>query len=134
MGEPQMTQIVPPTEILEFEVIQCGECDVHFALEKAYRKRRMNDHRNFYCPNGHSRYYPGASDKEKLEKEIQGLKDSLEYERGRAARNFERSEQMERSARAYKGKLTSIKKRVSAGVCPVCQRTFKQVAQHMHHK
>ena len=37
----------------------------------------------------------------------------------------------ERSAAAYKGHLTRVKRRVGNGVCPCCNRTFKNLADHM---
>ncbi|MBV6448554.1 hypothetical protein [Nitrosomonas sp.] len=38
----------------------------------------------------------------------------------------------ERSARAYKGQATKIKRRVGRGVCPCCNRHFENLERHMH--
>src|SRR5690606_31780949 len=54
------------TLTLTFQPVTCANCRVAFALEEDYRKDRLRDHRTFYCPNGHSNYYPGRSDLEQL--------------------------------------------------------------------
>jgi hypothetical protein len=37
----------------------------------------------------------------------------------------------ERSAAAFKGQATRLRKRIGHGVCPACHRTFRQVSDHM---
>jgi hypothetical protein len=41
------------------------------------------------------------------------------------------AERERRRANGYKGHATRITKRAKAGVCPCCNRTFKQLAAHM---
>jgi uncharacterized small protein (DUF1192 family) len=41
------------------------------------------------------------------------------------------AESAKRSRNAYKGLFGRTKKRVAAGVCPCCNRTFENLARHM---
>ena len=65
------------------------------------------------------------------ESEATPLKKQLDRERGLRRQEVERREQTERQLRAQKGQNTKLRKRVKAGVCPCCNRTFKQLAAHM---
>lgn len=107
--------------------MECGECGVSFALTDDFIARRRADHRDFYCPNGHNRYWPQESE---LERERRLRKQA-------EARSTHYSDQMEaekRSAAAVRGHLTRLRKRIAAGVCPWCQRTVKQMADHVQDK
>lgn len=55
---------------VEMEVITCGECGISFALPARFLDERRKDHKGFYCPSGHSRYFPGKSDEEKLREKL----------------------------------------------------------------
>ncbi|HEX9950777.1 MAG TPA: hypothetical protein VGB53_03340 [Rubricoccaceae bacterium] len=41
------------------------------------------------------------------------------------------AERQKRRAAAQKGAHTRTKKRIAAGVCPCCNRTFQDLARHM---
>lgn len=41
-------------------------CGVPFQVTDGFDARRREDHRTFYCPNGHSMSFTGKSDKQKL--------------------------------------------------------------------
>jgi hypothetical protein len=79
---------------------------------------------SIYCPLGHSHVPSGEGKAERTER-------WLKEERERAARIDAEREQAEASARAHKGHATRLRKRTKAGVCPCCNRTFKQLARHM---
>lgn len=40
----------------------CRTCGAALILEKTFYEARRQDHKNFFCPNGHSQYYPQTSD------------------------------------------------------------------------
>lgn len=110
----------------------CLTCGVPIALpvtikEEALRRRGPTG-RSFYCCNGHSQFYVGETAEQKLQRELDAAKKAhaveLEWQRSRR-------EAAERSAAAFKGKVTALKNRVGNGVCPCCKRTFKQLAAHM---
>lgn len=118
------------------QVIECTHegCGVKFGITQSFMNARQHDRKSFYCPNGHGRWYPGESDDEK----IQRLAGQLDQERTRLSEVRDRasrlSTQLDYSRRATKANATRLKKvkrRVAHGVCPCCQRTFKQLAAHM---
>lgn len=119
----------------EFYVETCINCGVRFAMTEelhAEKQRNRGPNNPFFCPNGHSQHYVGKSDAQKL------LEARQEHERILAQKNayIERVRQAadaaERRARAAKGQVTKIKRRVGNGVCPCCNRTFANLLAHMH--
>lgn len=113
-------RINQPIEIITEE---CCACGVIYGLTTEYQERRRNDHKSFHCPNGHPQSYLGESEAEKNAR-------LLKEEQARHARTLQR-ENEERSA---KEKSERKLKRVNAGVCHCCNRTFQQLARHMADK
>lgn len=109
-----------------FTVQSCINCGVDFAMTDDLMGQRRRDGMDFYCPNGHPQRYT-ETDATRLKKAQEAL------ERARAAEVHLRDQRdaAERSASAYKGQVTRIKKRVGNGVCPCCGRSFQQLARHM---
>lgn len=120
----------------------CSQCGAEQAMtEEASRVLRQSS-ATFYCVHGHRQYYPPGKSAEDR------LRDHLEEERRLRQRAeqmvaqwqdaereaSEKAEHQRRRANAYKGHATRITKRAKAGVCPCCNRTFKQLAAHMANK
>ena len=92
--------------------IECYKCHILFAMPEDLNRRALSSpNLSFYCPLGHSQCY--------TETEEQRLKKKLEQEQARSARLTSqvdqaraRAEHEEHRARAYKGQVTKIKKRV----------------------
>jgi hypothetical protein len=102
----------------------CCNCGVLFAIPADLRRELLENHKNFYCPNGHSQAYLGKTEAQK-EKE---RADRLE----RRLANTEEDLRCERAShRATRGNVTKLKKRVANGVCPCCNRTFANLGRHM---
>lgn len=113
---------------LEIEV--CGDCGVLFALPQALVTWARDRGDAFWCPNGHRLTYAKT--------EAQKLAAQLERERARSGRLASERDQLQASLRAQKGAATRARNekarliaRVANGVCPCCNRTFKQLAAHM---
>lgn len=104
-------------------ILECGVCAIDFAMPETLHEKRLQDGKDFYCPHGHMIHYS--------ETENQRLKRQLDWARDDAAGARARADQAEATTRAVKGHNTRLKKRASAGVCPCCNRTFKQLARHM---
>lgn len=111
---------------MTFETIDCPNCGMLFAITEELENRRRADGKSFYCPNGHSMSYGDT------------VHDRLRDERARTARLTASLDQvradrdaLERSRSAVRGQLTKVKRRVANGVCPCCNRTFKDLAAHM---
>lgn len=102
-------------------------CGIVYGIPETYRKARQDDHKTFYCPNGCNRHYPSESIEEKLRKQLHAKE--LEATRANQALTAE-----QRLREAAQRDLKSVNTRIKAGVCPCCNRTFKQLATHMKRK
>lgn len=96
------------------------------ALDAEYRRANDLSHGSMplYCPLGHAGYPAGKSVADRLREE-------LERANSRAANWRSNAERAQRQVAARKGQITKLKKRVAAGVCPCCARTFQNLARHM---
>ena len=120
------TIFTEPTTIT-YTTEQCIGCGTRFAMDSTLVNQRRRDHLRFYCPNGHSQYYPGESDVEKARRERDEARQATAEARADLA--------AERTAHsATKDQLTRTKKRATAGICIECKRTFANVARHMQTK
>ena len=108
-------------------VVECCECHMDFGVTPTFERDRRRDHRSFYCPVGHRQHYPQRSDVEQLRDELASTKTRLLRER-------DAHQHTEARRRAEKAAKTKIKKRVAAGVCPCCNRSFENLARHMASK
>lgn len=43
----------------------CCTCGIEFGLPEVYANARYNDHKAFYCPNGHGLSWPERKEKTK---------------------------------------------------------------------
>lgn len=133
------THVLPLNRTVNIErkihILECASCSIDFGIGTDFEARRREDHASFYCPNGHSNHYPGPSAAEKEQKRLAA---ELDAARALAARESRRrvdaeftARRNDYAARAAKGQLTKTKKRIAAGVCPCCNRTFKNLGNHM---
>lgn len=109
----------------------CIKCGVPFAVTQEYQNRRKKDHGTFYCPNGHSMYYPGKTEEERLREQLQRRDEDLKYMRQSRDLHREQAEENKRRAASYKGHFNRVKKRISAGDCPMCDQHFEDLEEHM---
>lgn len=116
-----------------YEVVYCCKCSMPFAVPASIRSGWVEQGDNFYCPSGHSQHYT-ESDVQKLKKELAQEKKYKEWALQAANQNRDRADTAEKSRNAYKGIANKIKTRIKSGVCPCCNRTFKQLAAHMKNK
>lgn len=95
-------------------------CGINVAIPSTlHRWAQQKSSNAVYCPLGHEFVYNDSFEK-KLE---------AERRRHEATRDLLRAE--ENSHRATRGHLTRTRRRVQAGTCPCCKRTFKQLSRHM---
>ena len=105
----------------------CATCGVAYSMPEHLYKRKIEDNADWWCPNGHQWHYG----KSESEKKIERLERELGWKNNQLDRTKRRAETAERSANAYKGKLRSVSKKITAGVCPHCRRTFQNLKKHM---
>lgn len=103
-------------ESVNYSTEQCWVCGIFFAMPSTLQRKKAEDGSGFYCPNGHHLAY-GKS-------RVQVLEERLAEQMRVSTRETERAVRAEKS-------LSKITKRINNGVCPCCQRTFKQLARHM---
>ncbi len=96
---------------------------------------RASDRIMFYCAYGHQQHYPkDESEADKLRRERDRLAQQIAQRDDELVAERLAREAAERSASAYRGQVTRVKNRVGNGVCPCCNRTFSDLARHMHSK
>lgn len=116
----------------------CINCGTLFAMDTELHDERQSDKQFFYCPNGHRMSYQGKSEQQKLKEQLDEARRRAEraeqnqaYWRDEAREASDTAKKERHRANGYKGHATRITKRAKAGVCPCCNRTFKQLAAHM---
>lgn len=112
---------------LQLVEVGCSCCDVRYAVPEAFYRARRRDHRTFYCPNGHSAWWPAKSTEDLLRDELAAQKQRTQAALTRENEQRARADKAERS-------LNRQTKRINAGVCPCCNRTFQNLARHMASK
>lgn len=118
------------TVLVTLAVETCCDCGVVFGIEANHQHHLRATGAWFFCPNGHRQHY--------TETEAQKLRKQLEREQRRRenveayARSVQDQNDAERKAHAVtKGKLTKVRKRIAAGACPCCRRSFQDLRRHM---
>jgi hypothetical protein len=95
------------------EDVQCCVCGIVFGMPERYVKARRNDHKEFYCPNGHNQAFLGKTEGENA---IEALKQAkVEHER-----LLSRYRAMEQEAAKYK--------------CPSCKKSYTTAAKLLKHE
>lgn len=121
-----MKNVVQSVEV-ELETMQCGTCGVWHAIPKIMFDSCYREGGFWHCPNGHSRGYRKGQD----ERDEESLKKQLAREKKEKEWAIQEQENLKKQLAAQKGQNTKLKNRAKAGVCPCCNRTFKQLARHM---
>jgi len=111
----------------KFVVEECCNCGILFAMTENFKDRKLNDHKSFYCPEGHGQHYTAKSESDKLREVLR--REELERQQAEEMLKAER-----KAHKATKKQKTRLETRVANGVCPCCNRTFKQLARHMKSK
>ncbi len=109
---------------------ECCACGIKFSVPTHWLDARRQDKTTFYCPNGHQLSY-NESELDKLRRENQRMKQDAAYKDDRIKDLKEYAEKEKRTAIAYRGQCTKLKKRAKAGVCPCCNRMFMDMQAHM---
>jgi hypothetical protein len=107
---------------------KCIVCGIWFGVDDDFDTNRRKDKNTFYCPNGHNMAF-GENEADRLRKQLSQEQQRVSLER-QMRMDAENALDKEREAH------TRQSKRIHAGVCPCCNRTFQNVARHMatkHH-
>ena len=115
----------------------CIDCGGPIALTSAQKAQLKRSHQTFYCAMGHSQIFVGESDTERAKRladELEAQKRMVDEWRKYGDDLTDRLNAERKSHATTKGQLTRTRKRIQHGVCPECNRTFKQLAAHMKAK
>lgn len=121
-------------------VVTCYSCKIVYAIpESLFRSAKKYtgdrpDGWSICCPLGHTWHYIGESEEDRLRRQLKSEReDSARLAAQRDQLKQEASVQKARATR-FKNDRDRVKERVGAGVCTECNRSFKQLAQHMRSK
>lgn len=107
-------------EIIVLVSETCVSCGITFAVPESYQQNLKNSHKSFCCPNGHSQYYSGKSEAEKLRDELKRKEQEL-------ADTAIEKRQLQNDIAEKERNL----KRLHNGVCPCCNRSFVNLQKHI---
>lgn len=120
---------------VELTEINCGECGGTYAINERYREQMYQKGGSWNCPYCDCGWgYSNNNENSKLKKQLAAEKRGRKLAERQAKREREEARYQANCARAQKAAKTRIKNRIAAGVCPCCNRTFKQLAAHMKNK
>lgn len=57
--------------------IVCTVCGIEYHIPTHYCTKRQEDHKNLYCPNGHSQYFPADCAADVLRRDLQRTQAAL---------------------------------------------------------
>jgi hypothetical protein len=120
----------------QMSIVNCGCCGGVYALSKRYiqMKRVNGGYWNCpYCKNSWG-YSKENSEVEQLKNRIDKQTKAATYQREQKEHALQQRDASIRSNSALKGVVTKKKKqldRVKNGVCPCCNRHFKNLERHM---
>lgn len=130
MGQAQHQFLVTLTEI------NCGECGGTYAINERYRKQAFEHGSSWHCPYCKVAWGYNYDDSplEEAKKEAAHQKQLAGKERKKREWAEQETKHVEARRRGEKAAKTKIKNRIANGVCPCCQRSFKNLHRHMQNK
>lgn len=119
----------------ELTIVTCW-CGIKHAVPSSLRRyqlRQRDDGNDYfiYCPLGHTHQPSGESTADRLRKQVVERDAALVRARQSHDQTKASLRETEMARRAEKGAKTRIKNRIANGVCPACNRSFKDLHSHM---
>lgn len=124
----RITTFTAEAQLLHLFISDCANCGVIFGMPVEIEERRRDDHRTFYCPNGHSLHFSGPT---KAEKDAAAAKARADRLAAALRAEQDQSDAARREAAEAKASEVRLRWRVGNGVCPCCRRTFPALASHV---
>jgi len=113
----------------------CGSCGTTYGLSDETNRCALADDRVLWrCTNPEcawDRVHCTDTELSRTKRELEQARRWSELNRIEAANERSRREIAERGYAAQKGVTTKLRKRIAAGVCPCCNRTFENLARHV---
>ena len=111
--------------------VNCPSCKAIFGLTEQALERFRGNGKCFYCPYCQAEQGFFDSREEQLRKQLAREKERHEMTTRSLGHSRRLADRMERSRNALKGVVTKTKNRIKNGVCPCCNRHFKNLERHM---
>lgn len=125
------TTFVANTQLITIDC-KCG--GVYAIQDRHYENCRQNG-LSWSCPYCKTGWgFFGNSENSRLKRELEQARSSIAFARAAHDQTRAALRDTEHSLRAQKAAKTRIKNRIAHGVCPCCNRTFKDLAAHMNTK
>lgn len=125
------------TKTIFFETVNCS-CGGTYAVNKTFYDSCRERGGGWHCPYCQNQTGWTETDNDRLKKQIaaverekERLGQSLVTVRQQRENALAEAEHFRKSRDGMKGALVKVKKRISGGVCPCCNRTFASLARHM---
>ena len=115
----------------DLATITCGSCGGIYAVAETFRLHKQVKGGYWNCPYCQCLWGFGESEISKVRDQLRAAEEKVERERKRTEWAQQEARITERRRRALKGHLTKMKKRVSHGLCPCCNRNFENLHRHM---
>jgi RNase P subunit RPR2 len=111
--------------------MDCWNCHAIYGVDESARARWKAEGKSWFCPYcGKSTHY-GTTDLDREKAARERAERNAQWHRERREEADRARVSAEHATRATKGHLTRLKRRVAAGVCPCCNRTFQDLSRHM---
>lgn len=108
------------TEQVTLVQVNCGHCGGTYAINERYKQQRNEQGGGWHCPYCECSWGYFTSENQRLKKELEDSKNQLRASKCETLSERNLRESAEKKLR-----------RVDAGVCPHCRRTFTNLARHM---
>ena len=112
---------------ITLEQKSCLNCSGIYAVNEKWFDRRYESGGDWYCPYCGTCWHMTETENMRLERKLREAKNRLSCE-------IASHDQTKSSLAAQKGVNTRLKNRVKNGVCPCCNRYFKNLHAHMKNK
>lgn len=105
--------------------VECCKCGHLIFMSTDFERRRRDDHNGFHCTScGQNQSWRGKS-------ELELAREAIEAERQRKMAALAEANDLRSALAAAEEQKARLKRRVSKGVCPCCNRTVSQMARHI---
>lgn len=111
-------------------VLTCYKCGIRFGVPQRFMEVRKQDRGLFYCPCGHEQAFR-PDEVDRLKNQVARLISQKDQADAEAANQRQQRCATERRLIAQKAAKTRLKNRIKNGVCPCCDRFFKELHRHM---
>ena len=114
----------------------CFHCKCEMWLPTAlHQAASHSQHISFYCAYGHPQIFAkGETELDKMRRERDRLYQQVAQRDDEIKVQGKLIENLKEQRKTLEGQAVKARTRAKAGVCPCCNRTFRQMALHMRNK